>query len=130
MRRAAFAAVLSCTVLCSVEPTFAECRTSLPPASERAGHWQYRLVQGKRCWFGPLKAGASAPAPARVIKPVRVVARAEPVRATTGFKPSAKPLVMVPMPVLPVTPPDDDDEIWPKPDASFTQRFDALRGGR
>src|SRR5262245_27138305 len=41
MPRGAFAAVLACTVLCSVEPAFAECRASLPPASERAGHWQY-----------------------------------------------------------------------------------------
>src|SRR5215470_3580621 len=128
MPRAAFAAVLSCTVLCSVEPVFAECRTSLPPASERAGHWQYRVAQGKRCWFGPLKAGA--PARARLIKPMRVAARAQPVRATAGFEPSAKPLAIVPMPMLFIAPPDDDDEIWPKPDASFAQRFDAIRLGR
>jgi hypothetical protein len=100
----------------------------LPPASERAGYWQYRGVNGKRCWFGPLKAGARARA--RVIKPVRVVARAEPVRATTGFEPLAKPPVIVPMPMLPAAPPEDNDEIWPKPDASFEQRFDAARGIR
>jgi hypothetical protein len=128
MQRGAFVAVLSCTVLSSVEPTYAECRTSLPPASERAGYWQYRTVHGIRCWFGPLKAGARAHA--RVIKPLRVVARTEPVRATTGFGPLAKPPVIVPMPMLSVAPPDENDEIWPKPDASFDQRFDAVRGGR
>jgi len=146
MPRGAFAAVLACTVLCSVEPAFAECRTSLPPASERAGHWQYRMSQGKRCWYGPLKAGA--PARARVVKPARVVARAEPVRATTdaepvratteaepvrattGLEPLARLPVIVTMPMLPAAPPIDDDEIWPKPDASFAQRFDAIRLGR
>src|SRR5215510_12334810 len=115
MPRGAFAAVLLCTVLSSVEPAFAECRTSLPPASERAGHWQYRIADGKRCWFGPLKAGARAQA--RVIRPVRVVAAAEPVHATTGFERLAKPPVIVPVPVLPAAPPHEDDEIWPKPDA-------------
>jgi len=127
MTRGAFAAVLACTVLCSVEPAFAECRTSLPPASERAGHWQYRSVQGKRCWYGPLKAGA--PARARVIKPVRVVASAEPVRATTGFAPLARLPVIVTVPMVPAAPIEDDD-IWPKPDASFAQRFNAVRLGR
>src|SRR5262245_14542769 len=124
MPRAAFVAVLSCTILSSVEPTYAECR-SLPPASERAGHWQYRIVQGKRCWFGPLKTGASAQA--RVIRPVRVAARPKPVRATTGVEPSPKPPVIVPLPPLP---PEENDEVWPKPDASFEQRFEAVRGGR
>jgi hypothetical protein len=128
MRRGAFVVVLSCTVLSSVQPTYAECRTSLPPASERAGHWQYRIVQGKRCWFGPLKAGARARA--RVIKPVRVAGRPEAVRATTGIEPFTKPPVIVPMPKLPVALPDENDEIWPKPDASFEQRFDAVRLGR
>jgi hypothetical protein len=128
MPRGAFVAVLSCSVLLSVEPTYAKCRTSLPPASERAGYWQYRIVHGKRCWFGPLKAGARAYA--RVIKRVRVVARTKPVRATVGMEPLAKPPVIVPMPVLPVALPDENDEIWPKPDASFEQRFDAVRGGR
>ena len=127
MPRAAFVAVLSCTILSSVEPTYAECR-SLPPASERAGHWQYRIVQGKRCWFGPLKTGASAQA--RVIRPVRVAARPKPVRATTGVEPSAKPPVIVPVPPMPALPPDENDEVWPKPDASFEQRFEAVRGGR
>jgi hypothetical protein len=128
MPRGAFVAVLSCSVLLSVEPTYAKCRTSLPPASERAGYWQYRIVHGKRCWFGPLKAGARAYA--RVIKPVRVVARPEPVRATTGFQPLARPPALVPMPMLPMAPPDENDEIWPKPDATFEQRFDAVHGGR
>jgi hypothetical protein len=128
MPRGAFVAVLTCTILSSVGPTYAECRTTLPPAAERAGHWQYRSVQGKRCWFGPLKAGARAKA--RVIKRVRVVARTERVRATTGMEPLAKPPVIVPMPVLPVALPDENDEIWPKPDASFEQRFEAVRGGR
>ena len=128
MPRGAFVVVLSCTVLSSVEPTYAECRTSLPPASERTGYWQYRTVHGKRCWYGPLKAGARAQA--RVIKPVRVVARPKPVRATTGIEPLAKSPVIVPVPMLPVAPPDENDEIWPKPDASFEQRFDAVRLGR
>jgi|SRR5215510_8023589 len=128
MPRGAFIAVLSCTVLSSVEPAYAECQTRLPPASERAGHWQYRSVQGKRCWSGPLKAGVRAPA--KAIKPVRVVAGTGPVRATTGMEPLANPPVIVPVPMLPVAPPDENDEIWPKPDASFEQRFDAVRGGR
>jgi len=147
MPRGAFAAVLSCTVLCSVEPAFAECRTTLPPASERAGHWQYRIAQGKRCWYGPLKAGA--PARARVVKrapravaraepapivakaePVPAVAPPEPVRATSGLEPLARLPVIVTMPTLPAVPPIDDDDIWPKPDASFAQRFDAIRLGR
>jgi len=132
--------------MCSVEPAFPECRTTLPPASERAGHWQYRIAQGKRCWYGPLKAGA--PARARVIKPVRAVARtepapavatgepvrattgADPVNATTGLEPLARLPVIVTMPTLPAAPPVEDDEIWPKPDATFAQRFDAIRLGR
>jgi hypothetical protein len=127
MPRAAFVAVLSCTILSSVEPTYAECR-SLPPASERAGHWQYRIVQGKHCWFGPLKTGARAQA--RVIRPVRVAARPKPVSATTGVVTSPKPPVIVPVPSLPALPPEENDEVWPKPDASFEQRFEAVRGGR
>src|SRR5919201_6860917 len=116
MPRGVFIAVLSCTVLLSAGPTYAECRTSLPPASERAGYWQYRTLQGKRCWFGPLKAGARAHA--SVTKPAPVVTRTEPVRATTGFEPWPQPPVVVPMPTLPLAPPDENDEIWPKPDAS------------
>jgi hypothetical protein len=60
MARGVFVALLSCTVLSSVEPAYAECYTILPPAAERAGYWQYRTVHGKRCWFGPLKARARA----------------------------------------------------------------------
>jgi len=127
MPRAAFVAVLSCTILASVEPTYAECQ-SLPPAAERAGYWQYRVVQGKRCWFGPRKTGASAQA--RVIRPIRVAARPKPVRATTGTEPSARPPVIVPVPRLPALPPEENDEVWPKPDANFEQRFDAVRSGR
>jgi hypothetical protein len=48
MARGVFVAVLSCTVLSSVEPAYAECYTILPPAAERAGYWQYRTVHGKR----------------------------------------------------------------------------------
>jgi len=128
MHRGAFVAVISCTVLSSVEPAYAECQTSLPPTSERAGYWQYRVVHGKRCWFGPLKAGTRAQA--RVIKPVRVVAGTEPVRATTGMEPLAKLPLIVSVPMLPMAPPDENDEIWPKPDATFEQRFDAVHGGR
>jgi hypothetical protein len=128
MPRGAFVAILSCAVLVSVEPASAECRTALPPAAERAGYWKYRIVHGTRCWFGPLKAGAGAHA--RLVKPVRVVARPKPARATTGFGRMTKPPVLAPMPVLPVAPLDDNDEIWPKPDASFDQRFDAVRDGR
>jgi hypothetical protein len=122
MPRGAFVAVLSCTVLLSVEPAYAECQTTLPPAAERAGYWQYRTVQGKRCWFGPLKAPTRA----------HVVAAQKPARATIGIELSSKPSVM---PVLPVppreedpeiwpkpAPPDDDPEIWPKADG-FEQRF-------
>jgi hypothetical protein len=36
MAHRVFVAVLSCTVLSSVEPAYAECYTSLPPAAERA----------------------------------------------------------------------------------------------
>src|SRR5262245_35811698 len=117
MPRGAFIAVLSCTVLVSVEQAYAECRTALPPAAERAGYWQYRIVHGRRCWFGPLK--ASAHAHVRIIKPVR---------ATTGIQPITKQPVL--KPVRPVAPLDDSDEIWPKPDASFEQRFDAVRDGQ
>src|SRR5215470_13519606 len=127
MTRAAFVAVLSCTILASVEPTYAECQ-SLPPASERAGYWQYRSVHGKRCWFGPRKTGVSAQA--RVIRPIRFAARPKPVRATTGEEPSPKPPIIVPVPPLPALRPEENDEIWPKPDASFDQRFDAVRDGR
>jgi hypothetical protein len=102
MPRGAFVAVLSCTVLSSVEPAYAECQTSLPPAAERAGYWQYRTVHGKRCWFGPLKARARA----------HVVATQKPARATTGIEQSSNPSVMR---VLLVPPPDHDPEIWPKP---------------
>jgi len=122
MHRGAFAAVLSCTVLVSVEPAYAECRTALPPTAERAGYWQYHVIDGRRCWFGPLKAAARAQA--RII-----MATPKPVRTTTGMRPTAKPPVLGPMPAVPVVPPDDDDEIWPKPDANFDQRFDALRDG-
>jgi hypothetical protein len=100
MPRGAFVAVLSCAVLSSVQPAYAECRTSLPPAAERAGYWQYRTVHGKRCWFGPLKARA------------RVVATQKPARATTGIKQSSNPSVTR---VLLVPPRDDDPEIWPRP---------------
>jgi hypothetical protein len=122
MSRGAFVAVLSCTVLSSVEPAYAKCQTSLPPAAERAGYWQYRIVHGKRCWFGPLKAQARA----------HVVATQKPARAATGIEPSSKPSVMRVLPVPPrdddpeiwpkPAPPDDDPEIWPKPDG-FEQRF-------
>jgi hypothetical protein len=44
MPRAAFVAVLSCAFLSSVEPSYADCR-GLPPASERAGYWQYRVAR-------------------------------------------------------------------------------------
>jgi hypothetical protein len=109
MPRGAFVAVLSCTVLSSVEPAYADCQTNLPPAAERAGHWQYRTVHGKRCWFGPLKARARA----------HVVATQKPARANIGIEQSSNPSVMrVPL----VPPPDDDPEIWPKPDG-FEQRF-------
>jgi len=111
----------------SVEQAYAECRTELPPSAERAGYWQYRVIHGKRCWFGPLKAGARAGA--RMPEPVRVVATPKPVRTTTGMRPITRPPVMAPMSVRPVVPPDDDDEIWPKPDANFDQRFDAVRDG-
>jgi hypothetical protein len=102
MPRGAFIAVLSCTVLLPVEPAYAECRTTLPPAAERAGYWQYHTARGKRCWFGPLKVGARA----------HVVAKQQPVRATTGVEQSSKATVMR---VLHVPPPHDDPEIWPKP---------------
>jgi hypothetical protein len=49
--------------------------------------------------------------------------------ATTGIAPLTKP-VIVPMPMLPVALPDENDEVWPKPDASLEQRFDAVRLGR
>jgi hypothetical protein len=121
MARGAFVAVLSCTVLLSVEPAYAECHTSLPPAAERAGHWQYRTVHGKRCWFGPLKARARA----------HGVATQKPARATTSIEQSSNPSVMRVLLVPPdddpeiwpkSAPPDDDPEIWPKPDG-FEQRF-------
>jgi|SRR5215475_503089 len=128
MPRGAFVAVLSCTILSSTAPALAECRTSLPPASERAGYWQYRNVHGKRCWFGPLK--ASARAYAKVVAPVRVITRNEPVHTTTSFESLAKPPVLVPMPKLPVVPPEENNEIWPQPDASFEQRFNAVKAGQ
>ena len=122
MPRGAFIAVLSCTVLCPVEPAVAECRTILPTAADRAGYWQYRTVHGKRCWFGPLKAGVRAHA----------VTKQEPVRATTGIQPSSKPSVKRVMHLPPphddqeiwpkLAPPEDAPEIWPKPDR-FDDRF-------
>jgi len=124
MPRAAFVAVLSCTFLSSVEPTYAECR-SLPPASERAGYWQYRIVHGKRCWFGPLKAGARAHA--SVIRPMRFAARPKHVRATTGIGHLPKPAVVMPLPPIPR---EENDQAWPEPDASFEQRFEPVRGER
>jgi len=102
MPRGAFVAVLSCTVLSSVEPTYAECRTTLPPAAERAGYWQYRVVNGKHCWFGPLKAASRA----------QVIAKQKPPRATTGIARSSKSPTMH---VVPTRSPDNDPEIWPKP---------------
>jgi hypothetical protein len=128
MPRGVFVAVLSYILLFSAGPTYAECRNSLPPTSERVGHWQYRTIHGKRCWFGSLKPGARARA--GVTKPVPVMARSEPVRATTGFDPLPNPPVIVPMPTFPVAPPQEHDELWPKPDASFDQRFDAVRDAR
>jgi hypothetical protein len=119
MPRGAFVAVLSCIVLSSVESAYAECQTTLPPAAERAGHWQYRTVHGKRCWFGPLKARADA----------HVVAAQKPARATAGIELSSKPSVMRVPPrendpeIWPKPAPlDDDPEIWPKADG-FEQRF-------
>ena len=127
MIRGVFVAVLSCTLLLSVGPVFAQCRTTLPPASERAGHWQYRIVHGKRCWFGQTKAAARSVA---IAGRVRLATKSEPVHAMTGLKPLAKPPVIVLMPTLPVAPPDEYDDIWPKPDASFAQRFEAARAAR
>jgi hypothetical protein len=127
MIRGVFVAVLSSTVLLSVEPSFAQCRATLPPAAERVGHWQYRIVQGKRCWFGQTKAAARAVA---IGKRMRIATKSEPVHASTSLKPLAKPPVIVPMPTLPVAPSDENDDIWPKPDASFAQRFEAARAGR
>jgi hypothetical protein len=37
---------------------------------------------------------------------------------------------VVVVPTLPVFTPDENDEIWPKPDANFEERFDAVRAGR
>src|SRR5262245_13524955 len=37
----------------------AGCRSTLPPASRRAGYWSYRLVRGRKCWSGPLRANAN-----------------------------------------------------------------------
>jgi hypothetical protein len=82
-------------------------------------------VHGKRCWFGPLKPGARAQA--RVMKHVPVIAKTEPVRATTGFGPLPNTPVIVSIPTFPIAPAKETDEIWPKPDASFDQRFDAVR---
>jgi hypothetical protein len=121
MARGAFVAVLSFTVLSSFEPAYAECQTTLPPAAERAGYWQYRTVHGKRCWFGPLKARTRA----------HVVATQKSARAATGIEPSNKPSVMRVLPpreddpeIWPKpAPPDDDPEIWPKQPDGFEQRF-------
>jgi hypothetical protein len=127
MIRGVFVVVLSCILLLSVRPSFAQCRTALPPAAERAGHWQYRIAHGKRYWFGQTKAAARGVA---IGKRVRIATESKPVHAMTGLKPLAKAPVIVPMPVLPVAPPDENDDIWPKPDASFDQRFEAARAGR
>jgi hypothetical protein len=110
----------------SASPTFRENPDGQSTLSERAGYWQYRIVHGKRCWFGPPKAGARARA--SVIRPVRVGVSPKPVRATTGIEPLAKPPVIVPVPPLPVLPPEENDEVWPAPDASFEQRFEAVHG--
>jgi len=42
--------------LATLLPTMAQaatCHRSLPPASERAGRWEYRLRHGAKCWHGP-----------------------------------------------------------------------------
>jgi len=122
MPRAAFVAVLSCAFLSSVAPSCAEC-LSLPPASERAGYWQYRIVHGKRCWFGPLKADARAHA--SIIRPMRLGARPKSVRAPTRIHQLAKPTGTVTLPPLPR---EESDDVWPEPEPNFEQRFEAVYG--
>jgi hypothetical protein len=91
----------------------AACRTDLPPASQRAGYWQYHVVKGQRCWFGPLK---------------KVEAPRSEARVRLGT--DAFALVLARIPVLATSDEtvirDDDDEIMPQPDVSFDRRFNAI----
>lgn len=77
----------------------ASCQSSLPPKAARAGYWRYRVVGGRRCWFGRWAKG-HAP---------RVVA--------------AKP-----KPEAPLPPQDEMPDVWPpresfEPKGSFVNRW-------
>src|SRR5215211_673094 len=83
----------------------AVCRTTLPPASERAGKWQYHVIKGQHCWFGPVKT-------VRHTRPSQVKVKSRP----DGF---AGALASVPVIAFSDAPlasrPASDDEIMPHP---------------
>ena len=87
----------------------AACR-SLPPASERAGYWSYRIRHGQRCWFGPLKP--------------HVRARARVTDGRAVIRHMRMPEIW---PVMPAGKPVYDDEIMPAPEVTFEERFNAVR---
>ena len=93
----------------------AVCRTTLPPASDRAGKWQYHVIKGQRCWFGPVKT-------VRHTRPGQMKVKS----STDGF---AGALAHVPEIAL-----NDelawraasDDEIMLQPAVTFDKRFTAV----
>ena len=91
------------------------CRTTLPPASERAGRWQYHVIKGQRCWFGPVKTVRHTGPSQMKVKP-----------STYGF---AGALPRVPVIALSdelASRAASDDEIMPQPAATFDERFTAV----
>ena len=93
----------------------AGCSTTLPPASERAGKWQYHVIKGQRCWFGAMKTVRHTRPSQMKVKP-----------GTDDF---AGALARVPAIALSdelSSRTASDDEIMPQPPATFDQRFTAV----
>src|SRR5215211_2918872 len=93
----------------------AVCRTTLPPASERAGKWQYHVIKGQRCWFGAMKT-------VRYTRPSQMKVKS----TTDGF---AGALARVPVIALSdelASLAASDDEIMPQSAATFDKRFTAV----
>jgi hypothetical protein len=105
------------TVLLTLIATDAQavCSTTLPPASQRAGKWQYHVINGQRCWFGRVKTMRHAHPVQMKVKP-----------STDGFAGALARVPVIELSVELASRAASDDEIMPQPAASFDERFTAV----
>jgi hypothetical protein len=145
--------ILTAVLLSSVSSAAAvECAAELPAA--RTGHWSYRLIEGRKCWYegkamlpkSALRWPDKSPPDAQVKSPPDADARSLP-DAKARPLPQAKPAPMAKsLPAAPVKPladdpakmpatdgrdfsdPEDGSCCWPPPgdDNSFESRWRSL----